>query len=441
MDTNPDGPPSKLALPRAAGYDRIKFMKTRSALRWVLPAILACVLLFPSRLVSQAPTAILATGTNQDASESRPAGTPGTGAEEGSADDPDDAQQPTFQVEIEVVTVPVTVTDAEGEFVTDLNPSDFRLRDNGKDQKIEGFEQSWEPISMVVVVETSSRIQSQLAEVGRTGILFTQLIMGESGEAAVITFDREIKLAQDFTENADLVEGALKNLKAGGGDVRLSDALSRAMYLLQRRPKERRKVIVVLSEARDNGSSNTPGFVLRSAQQLGISIYTVGLSSLNSMFARPGSQAGSSPFPPGVAARPTPSNTPPIPSTQTNIGAANLDMLPIIEELVSYTKGVLGGNPLTFFAQGTGAVEFSGGGDDVEQALGRIGRELRNQYLLTYRPNNLDKPEFHGIQVILSRPGLRVRTRPGYMYAGLHRPGGAASPSEPAPQAQPASRE
>ncbi|MBI4478513.1 MAG: VWA domain-containing protein [Acidobacteria bacterium] len=404
-------------------------MKTRRARRWVVPAILGWVLLFPSRMVAQAPTAILTTGTNQDVSESRPAGTPGTSAEGELADD----QQPTFQVEIEVVTVPVTVTDAEGEFVTDLNPSDFRLRDNGKDQKIEGFEQSWEPISMVVVVETSSRIQSQLAEVGRTGILFTQLILGESGEAAVITFDREIKLAQDFTENADLVEGALKNLKSGGDDVRLSDALTRAMFLLQRRPKERRKVIVVLSEARDNGSSNTPGFVLRSAQQLGISIYTVSLSSLKSMFARPGSQAGSSPFPPGVAARPTPSNAPPIPSTQTNIGAANLDMLPIIEELVSYTKGVLGGNPLTFFAQGTGAVEFSGGGDDVEQALGRIGRELRNQYLLTYRPNNLDAPAFHGIQVILSRPGLRVRTRPGYMYAGPHRAGGASSPSDAAP--------
>ncbi|MBI3934182.1 MAG: VWA domain-containing protein [Acidobacteria bacterium] len=400
-------------------------MRSRNALRCVAATILGWTLIFSPFVISQKPV----TAPPLTLEETAAASPAGSEAEQ----DPADEQQPTFQVEIEVVTVPVTVTESDGEFVTDLNPSDFHLRDNGKEQKIESFELSWESISMVVVVETSNRVQDQLADIGRTGILFTQLILGESGEAAVITFDREIKVAQDFTESAELVEGALKNLKPGGEDVRLSDALTRAMYLLQRRPKDRRKVIVALSEARDSGSSNTPGFVLRGAQQLGISIYTVGLSSLKSMFARPGSQAGSSPFPPGVAARPTPSNTPPIPSTQTNIGAANLDMLPIIEELVSYTKGWLGGNPLSLYAQGTGAQEFSGGGDDVEQALGRIGRELRNQYLLTYRPNNLDKPAFHGIQVTVSPPGLRVRTRPGYMYGGSSRSGGAPPSSESAP--------
>lgn len=379
-------------------------------------------------MISQGPEAILTSGPQETVSDAAAAS---------SADQPpSDDQQPTFQVEIEVVTVPVTVTDSSGEFVTDLNPSEFRLRDNGRDQRIEGFELSSEAISMVVVVETSNRVQSQLADIGRTGILFTQLILGESGEAAVITFDREIKVAQEFTENPDLVEAALKNLKPGPEDVRLSDAITRALYLLQRRPKDRRKVVVVLSEARDNGSGNSPGFVLRSAQQLGISIYTVGLSSLKSMFSRPGSQAGSSPFPPGVAARPTPSNAPPIPSTQTHIAAANLDMLPLIEELVSYTQGWLGGNPLALYAQGTGAVEYSGGSDDVEQALGRIGRELRNQYMLTYRPNNLDKPGFHSIVPIVSRPGLRVRARPGYMYAGRNQSVPASPASTPKPPSE-----
>ena len=406
-------------------------MKTQTALRWVVAAILAGILLFPSEMVSQATSTILT--TESDPEGSGPVDALAQGA------DPADEQQPTFQVAIEEVTVPVTVTDSEGEFVSDLTPGDFRLRDNGGDQRIENFELSWEPVSMVVVVETSTRVQSQLEEIGRTGILFTQLIMGESGEAAVITFDSEIKLAQGFTEDADLVENALKNLKPSGDDVRLSDALTRAMYLLQMRPKDRRKIIVALSEARDNGSSNTPGFVLRGAQQLGISIYTVGLSSVKAMFSRPGSQAGSSPFPPGVVARPTPSNTVPIPSTQANVGAANLDMLPIIEELVSYTKGLLGGNPLSFYAQGTGAVEFSGGGDDVEQALARIGRELRNQYLLTYRPNNLDKPGFHHITVTVSRPKLRVRTRPGYMYSGPTSRSTTPSPPTDAGPSQPAS--
>jgi VWFA-related protein len=406
-------------------------MKFQLALRWVVPAIFGGVLLFPLEAFSQTPSAVFATGTEQSppdpASDASPDGDLG------------DEQQPIFQTQIEEVTVPVTVTDSGGEFVSDLNPGDFRLRDQGADQRIEGFELSLEPVSMVIVAETSNRVQSQLEDISRTGILFTQLIMGESGEAAVITFDREINLAQEFTGDPDLVEDALKKLKPGKEDVRLSDALSRAIFLLQMRSKDRRKIVVVISEARDNGSSNTPGFVLRGAQLLGISIYTVGLSSVNSMFSRPGSQVGTSPFPPGVVWRPTPSNTVAIPSNQTNIGAANLDMLPIIEELVSYTKGLLGGNPLAFFAQGTGAVEFSGGSDDVEKALARIGRELRNQYLLTYRPNNLDKPEFHHISVTVSNPKLKVRTRPGYMYGGptsrtpLHSSNSESDSSQPAP--------
>jgi VWFA-related protein len=251
-----------------------------------------------------------------------------------------------------------------------------------------------------------------------------------------VTFDREVRLAQNFTEDADLVESALKGLKAGGDDVRLSDALTRALALLQQRPKDRRKIIVVLSEPRDIGSRNTPGFVLRSAQQLGISVYAVTLSIAKGMFSRAG-QGVSSPFPPGVAARPTPGNTPPTPSNQTNLGAANVDLLPIIAEVVADVKNIIVGNPMALYAQGTGAQEFSGNDkENLEQALGRIGREVRNQYMLSYRPNNLDKPSFHGIQVTVNHPGLRVRTRPGYMYGGNTGTRTAPPPSSPAPSDQ-----
>jgi VWFA-related protein len=378
-------------------------------------ALVACLLIgfFPVFARAQKP-----------ANPSRPpAATPAPSSADGSD------QQPVFQTEIQVVTVPVTVTDSSGEFVTDLNAGEFRLLDNGEPQRLENFELSWEPVSMVIVAETSTRVQDQLGEIGRSGILFTQLILGESGEAAVVTFGRDINVAQGFTDDADVIEGALKKLKPSGDNVRLSDAVSRALTLLQQRPKDRRKVIVILAEARDNGSSNKPGFVLRGAQQLGVSIYTVGLSSLKTMAGRPGSNAGSSPFPPGVAAMPTPGNTPPTPSNQTNLGAANVDMLPIIAELVSYAKNIIIGNPLALYAQGTGAEEFSGSDkDSLEHALGRIGRELHSQYLITYRPNNLDKPMYHSIQATVTRPGLHVRTRPGYMYGGKVEKSGAPAP-------------
>ena len=338
-------------------------------------------------------------------------------------------QKPVYGVRIEDVTLPVTVTDPKGEFVIDLDASSFRVIDNGVEQKILGFELSWEPVSMVIAVETSSRVESAIPEISRAGILFTQLVIGETSEAAIITFDDEIKMVQEFTGNSNLIENAFRSLKPAGEDVRLSDAISYATTLLQRRRDNRRKVIVVMSEARNIGSSNSPGLVLRNAQQLGISIYTVGLSATQGLLDRAGNRA-SPPFPAGVEARPQPANHPPTPDAQTRPADANVSMLPIIEELVSFSKNVLGANPLSFFAQGTGAREFSAVGDGMEQAISKIGRELRSQYLLAYRPNNLDEPGFHHIRVTVSQSNLRVRTLPGYMFT---RPSASAPSGSEAP--------
>ncbi|MBI3894880.1 MAG: VWA domain-containing protein [Acidobacteria bacterium] len=325
-------------------------------------------------------------------------------------------EQYSFAVEIEVVTVPVTVTNSAGEFVTDLDKVDFQILDNGVPQQITDFDLSWEPLSLAIVVQTSSRIESLLPDVRRSGILFTQLILGESGEAAILTFDSEIKLLQDFTSDPEKIEKTLENLKTGGEAVRLSDALARAVSLLKQRPPGRRKVIVVISEARDSDSSNAQGLVLRGAQQLGISVYAVGLSSFQALLNKP-PEGPSSPFPPGVVARPMPGNQPPTPDAQTGWGTANINLLELITELVRSARSWTRGNPLSLYAAGTGGTEFSSGGTtQLENALGRIGQELHSQYLLTYRPHNLEKPGFHLIQVTVFRPNVHVRHRPGYLF-------------------------
>ena len=359
--------------------------------------------------VGQAPEVVFAQSAGPaEASEASLGGASSNGAA---------GQEYSFSVDIQVVTVPVTVTDPSGDFVTDLDVKDFTVLDNGVAQEIESFELSLEPLSIAILVETSSRVASLLPEVRNTGILFTQLIVGETGEAAVISFDNELRLLQDFTGDAELVESAFKNLAAGGDSVRLSDAVARGLLLLQRRGEDRRKVIVVISEARDQGSRNPHGTVLRSAQQLGISVYTVGLNSVRGMLGRAG-EGTRSPFPPGVQARPLPANQPPTPDAQTNWGAANMNVLALITELVSGAKNLVAGNPLSVYAAATGGEDFpSGGKEEMENALGRIGQELRNQYILTYRPNNLDEPGFHEIGINVSRSSVDVRTRLGYVYA------------------------
>jgi VWFA-related protein len=276
-----------------------------------------------------------------------------------------------------------------------------------------------EPLSIAIVVETSGRVQPLLPDLRASGILLTQLILGETGEAAVLGFDREVKVLCDFTDNADQVEAAFKGITAGPDQTHLSDAVARAIFMLQRRPKERRKVIIIISEARDNGSKNKFGLVLRSAQQLGISIYSVGLSTMKALMSTPpGQNAPTSPYPPGVMVRPAPGGVTPSLDQQTNYGAANVNLLEIISDVVTYTKNLVTGSPLAVYAAGTGGADFpSDNKAKLEHAIGRIGEELRNQYILTYRPNNLDTQGFHNLQVNVDRRDLQARYRPGYMVA------------------------
>ena len=353
---------------------------------------------------------------------------------------PDEEQEYVFGVQIQEVTVPVTVTDGKGQFITDLDKRDFAIYDNGLPQRIENFQLTQEPLSVAIVAETSSRIQSLLPDVRAAGILITQLILGESGEAALITFDREVKIAQDFTTEADKIEASIKNLKTGPSDqTHLSDAVGRAMFLLQRRPRDHRKVIIVISEARDAGSRNRFGLVLRGAQQLGIPVYTVGLSIIKSLLGNSANQSGpSSPYPPGVVVRPGPASVPPTFENQTNFGAANVNVLEIVSDLVTYAKNIIIGNPLTVFAAGTGGADFATDNRaKVERALSRIGEELRNQYVITYRPNSLDTPGFHTITVSTSRHDAQLRYRPGYVLAPpiQSKPPARGTPPEPLPAA------
>src|SRR5262249_56130928 len=97
----------------------------------------------------------------------------------------------TIKVRTVLVNTPVTVRNEKGEMVNNLEESDFQITDNGVRQKITHFNLGGDPISLVVVVEKSSRITSALPQIRKSGILISQTVTGPTGEAAVIGFDGE----------------------------------------------------------------------------------------------------------------------------------------------------------------------------------------------------------------------------------------------------------
>ena len=165
----------------------------------------------------------------------------------------------TIKLQTVLVNTPVTVRDANGQMVHNLEVKDFHVTDNGVEQKISHFDLGSEPLSIVIVIETSSRVSAILPALRRTGTLMTQTVMGPSGEAAIVGFNDAVDTLQEFTTDEDAIETKITRLKEGTDGARLYDALAAGVEMLSGRPgptgmrKGRRRVMLVISEAADKG--------------------------------------------------------------------------------------------------------------------------------------------------------------------------------------------
>jgi VWFA-related protein len=287
-------------------------------------------------------------------------------------------------------------------------------------QQIQTFELAAEPVSLVILVDTSQRVAPLLERVRPTGVLFTSYILGQQGEAAVVTFDTDVVVRQGFTDDAEQVIRAVQELKPGGGHTRLADGLDRGVELLAERAEGRRRVIVALTEARDEGSVVPLGMPLRRAQLLGISVYTVSLSAVDADFLRKPEDrpVAQSPYPPGVFPRPGTPGQVQTPTTEAQRQYARVDILNAVITLVQTLRSATVETANELYAHGTGGLHFSPHSrSGMEDAIGRIGQDLHNQYVLTYRPSNRDEEGFHRITLRVDRPDVQIRYRPGY-YVG-----------------------
>ena len=325
------------------------------------------------------------------------------------------APEGAIRVKVALVNAPVAVHDAKGELVLDLEQKDFHVLDNGIAQNIESFDLGSEPLSAVLVFETSSRIAPLLPAVQKSAIVFTQTVIGPSGDAAVLAYDDTVDHLLPFTGDRDQIEKTITSLKPGTSGARLYDALSTAVGLLRDRPPSRRRVIIVVAEARDSGSEEKLGAVLREAQLSNIVIYTVGLSTTAAALRSQPQQSGVHPAtPPGTF------GMPPVPGTAQTPDQQNgsVDLLALAVWAVQHATAVVKDRPLEVATVATGGMYQSTFRDrSIENAVDAIGGELNAQYTLSYRPTGAEAAGFHQIKVTVDRPGVKVRTRPGYYIA------------------------
>src|SRR5690242_19688266 len=184
-----------------------------------------------------------------------------------------------FRQENIFVMAPVIARDLRGNIVNGLTPLDFELYDNGKLQKITEDAAS-HPVSMVVAVQSSANMEKQLPGIRKVGSLFSGLVLCEVGELAVLSFDHRVQTMTEFTSDADKISAAFMKIKSGSAPNHLNDAAMKAVNMLSTRDKSRRRVLVLISETRDNGSEMTVRDVLTKAEFKDIAVYAVEVSHL-----------------------------------------------------------------------------------------------------------------------------------------------------------------
>jgi len=324
-----------------------------------------------------------------------------------------------IRTHVTLVNTPVTVVNEEGQLVYDLDAKDFRLTDNGVRQRITHIDLGNNPLSLVIVIETSSRIEPLLPEIRKTGIVFTDTVIGHEDEVAVVGFNDSVDTLLDFTTNRDEVLETMNTLKAGMGRARLFDAMAMGVEMLSRlQPQptadlpERRRVMVIMSEVSDVGSETHFSAVLRRAQLSNVVIYSVGISRTLAEWKAPSNELTPQLVPEGIFPQPNLPGSIQTPETKaTRYGYGNLiNLMKNIKSQFTQTLQIAasrtGGQYITTFK-----------GKSMQTAVDEIGGELHSQYSLSYEPAGTKATGYHVIQVQVDRANLKVRARPGYYVA------------------------
>ncbi len=334
--------------------------------------------------------------------------------------------QAKLKVQVALVNMPVTVRNAKGDMVNDLDAKDFRITDNGVEQKISHFDLGGDPLSLVILIETSSRIDPLLPGMRKTGILFTQTVMGPEGEAAVVGFNDAVDKLQDFTSDGDAIENVVAHLQTGTSGSKLYDAMAVGVDMLSSRMPQptadrpgRRRVMLVMSETVDVGSEAKLGEVLRKAQLANVTIYSVGLSTTRSeLKGKPRDNQPTPIAPPGIMTLPAPPGTVQTPAGQDIANASGVDLLGLAIWAVEHADNKVKDHAMDVACVATGGMHLSTYKDrTIEKVIDEIGGELHSQYTISYAPSDSDAVGYHEIKVDVDRKNLKVRTRPGYYVA------------------------
>jgi len=165
------------------------------------------------------------------------------------------SQETTFHSQTNVVVIPALVKSAKGEIVYGLGAKDFLVEDDGVEQPArldEAAEGS--QISLVVAIQRGRRANYEFPRIRGLTAMLDPMVEAGLGRVAIVEFDSKVELLQDFSGNSERIADKLKGLQAGDGGAAIVDAVDYSVRLLEQAPKERQRVLLLISETHDHGS-------------------------------------------------------------------------------------------------------------------------------------------------------------------------------------------
>ena len=305
-----------------------------------------------------------------------------------------------------LVMVPVNVTDRYGKYLPNLRRHDFHIFDNGVEQRIAYFATVDQPFTVALVIDTSGSTHFRLEEIQDAAIAFVNQLKPED-RVLVISFDDQIKVLSEPTNNRDDLTRAIRRTRTGGG-TRLYDAVE---LVIRQKLKNigGRKAVVLFTDGVDTTSRHaTYSSTVRDAQQSDAVVYTVAYDTSRDLPLDPGQRQGR--FPGGrggiVLGIPFPGSGGGRGGGPGGGGGSSPG---------DYRRA---GEYLHELAQESGGRYFRG--DTVQgiaSAFAQVADELRRQYSLGYYPSTGPAGERRQIMVRVNQPDLVVKSRESYIYS------------------------
>ncbi len=289
----------------------------------------------------------------------------------------------TLKVQTSLVNVFATVRDKHGAIISDLKQEDFKISEDGQEQKVAYFAKEADlPITLGMLMDTSGSMDRLLSAEQDAAVRFLKEVMRPKDEGMVMSFDLDVDLLADFTEDTSVLAHAIRRTvinTAGGlgpvtpgtipnsgvGGTHLYDAIYLACHD-QLASEAGRKAVIIMTDAEDEGSQLSLQQGIESAQRADAVIHVLLIADEGAFFGRGMDYEGGS----------------------------------VAKKMADDT----GGRVIDVHNEKT-----------LEKAFDEISEELRSQYVLGYYPTNTKRDgTFRKIHVDVDRPDTKVLARKGY---------------------------